>query len=644
MYMTMEGSCDMKKNEIEEILSEDFTYLFNTGENYHAYRGFGAHPVNGGVQFTVWAPDVKEVRVSGEFNGWDPYKDDKYALKAMGNTGIWTGFVDDARVWQLYKYDITLENGKHLMKADPFGFGSESRPGTASKVSDPSYTWTDGKWMEERAKKNTFTSPMNIYEMHLGSWRRHEDGTFLTYVELADELPQYVKDMGYTHIEMLPVMEHPLDASWGYQVTGYYCPTSRYGSAGDFKYLIDKCHEAGLGVILDWVPGHFCPDEQGLSEFNGGKLYEKEKHPEWGTYKFDYGRPQVRSFLLSNAMYWIDEFHADGLRVDGVSSMLYLNFGIRDEKLKKFNKYGDEGDLDAIEFLKEFNYMVGTRCPGVVTIAEESTAWPLVTAPPDAGGLGFHYKWNMGWMNDTLEYMKTDFPGRPGNHNKLTFSITYAYSENYILPLSHDEVVHGKLSLIGRMPGDTWRKFAGIRLLTMYQMTHPGKKLNFMGHELGEFIEWREYEELEWFMLGYENHEKYQKYINAINHVYKEHPALWDNDTDFSGFQWIDADNNAQMIYTYMRKSKTPDPLKPEQNELLIVALNCGYQAYGEYKIGVPEKGFYKEIINTDDPKFAGAGCVNTRQIRAKKEPVHGMPYSITFKMPPIGGCIFRKK
>ena len=458
-----------------DVLSEDFTYLFNTGENYHAYRGFGAHPVDGGVQFTVWAPDVKGVRVIGEFNGWDD-SDPKYAMQSIGDTGIWTLFIQEANVWQLYKYDIELANGKHSMKADPFGFASESRPGTASKICDPSYEWTDAKWMEERAKRNTLTSPMNIYEMHLGSWKRHENGDFLTYVELADELPKYVKDMGYTHIEMLPVMEHPLDASWGYQVTGYYCPSSRYGSAGDLKYLIDKCHEAGLGVILDWVPGHFCPDEQGLCEFNGHKLYEKEKHPEWGTYKFDYGRPQVRSFLLSNAMYWIDEYHADGLRVDGVSSMLYLNFGIHEEKLKKFNKYGDEGDLDAIEFLKEFNYMIGTRCPGVVSIAEESTAWPLVTAPPDAGGLGFHYKWNMGWMNDTLEYMKTDFPFRPGCHNKLTFAITYAYSENYILPLSHDEVVHGKCSLINKMPGDTWRKFAGIRLLNLFQMTHPGKK------------------------------------------------------------------------------------------------------------------------------------------------------------------------
>ena len=652
----------MKKNKIQEVLSEDFTYLFNTGENYHAYKGFGAHLMDGGVQFTVWVPDVNEVRVTGDFNGWDPYSaeaGDAYVMKELGDTGVRTCFVPGAKIWDRYKYDITLKSGKHQLKADPFAFHSETRPGTASKVCDPSYDWGDSEWMAERAKKNTFKSPMNIYEMHLGSWRRHEDGNFFSYRELGDELPEYVKDMGYTHLEIMPVMEHPLDASWGYQVTGYYAPTSRYGAPADFKYLVDKCHEAGLSVILDWVPGHFCPDEQGLSEFNGGKLYEKEKHPDWGTYKFDYGRPQVRSFLLSNAMYWIEEYHADGIRVDGVSSMLYLNFGIQDENMKKFNKYGDEGDLDAIEFLKEFNYMIGTRCPGVVSIAEESTAWPLITAPPDANGLGFHYKWNMGWMNDTLEYMKTDFPFRPGCHNKLTFAITYAYSENYILPLSHDEVVHGKCSLIGKMPGDTWRKFAGIRLLNLYQMTHPGKKLNFMGHELAEFIEFREYEELEWFMLQYENHAKYKDYIKDMNHVYRENPALWDSDTDFSGFQWIDADNNEQMIYTYIRRSlekntagqKLPpksaseeEKIEANKGELLVIAANAGVQAYGEYTIGVPEPGFYKEIINTDDVRYAGGGCVNPRQIRAKKKPSHGMPYSITIKMPPIGGCIFRKK
>ena len=404
---------------------------------------------------------------------------------------------------------------------------------------------------------------------------------------------------------------------------------------------MDSFHKAGIGVILDWVPGHFCPDDHGLRDFNGSMLYESEIHPDWGTYKFDFGRPQVRSFLLSNAMFWIDEYHADGLRVDGVSSMLYLNFGVSDKSKMKFNKYGDEGNLEAIDFLRELNYMIGTNYSGVFTAAEESTAWPMVTKPPKDGGLGFHFKWNMGWMNDTLEYMSTDFPWREGAHNKLTFSMTYAYSENYILPLSHDEVVHGKKSLIGRMPGDIWRQFAGIRLLATYQMTFPGKKLNFMGHEIAQFIEWREYEGLEWFLLGYENHEKYQKFVKDLNHVYTEHPALWSEDNSWDGFNWIDPDDRQQNVLLYLRRGKAADG---KEGELLICALNMGVKAFDEFEIGVPEPGFYKEIINSDDVKYAGSGRVNTRQVRARKKPMHGMPYSIRVKMPVVGGAIFRKK
>ncbi len=437
-------------------------------------------------------------------------------------------------------------------------------------------------------------------------------------------------------------MEHPLDASWGYQVTGFFAPTSRYGSSHGLKYLIESFHKAGIGVILDWVPGHFCPDDHGLRDFNGDKLYESIVHPDWGTYKFDFSRPQVRSFLLSNAMYWLEEYHADGLRVDGVTSMLYLNFGISDKSKKRFNKYGDETDLDAVEFLKEFNYMAGTAQKGAVTIAEESTAWPMVTKPPKDGGLGFHYKWNMGWMNDTLDYMSTDFPWREGAHNKLTFSMTYAYSENYILPLSHDEVVHGKKSLIGRMPGDIWRQFAGARLLAIYQMTHPGKKLSFMGHEIAQFIEWREYEPLEWFLLGYENHEKFQAYIRDLNHIYTEHPALWSVDNSWDGFTWIDPDDRQQNVLTYMRRGRAPS--KDEEGELLICAVNMGVKAFDEFEIGVPEPGYYKEIINSDAVKYAGSGRVNTRQVRARKKPAHGLPYSIRVKMPVVGGAIFKKK
>ena len=630
-----------KASKIRQQLSNELLYLYNTGKCYHAYRTFGAHITDGGVQFTVWAPDVKEVRVTGDFNGWDP-SDQKYVLEGIGDTGIHTGFVKEAKKGDRYKYDIEFMSGKHVLKADPFAFAAELRPGTASVIADISYKWKDEEWISKREHADTFTSPMNIYEVHLGSWRRHEgeDG-FYNYREVAKTLIPYVKKMGYTHIEILPVMEHPLDASWGYQVTGYFAPTARYGSPTDFKYLVDKCHRAGIGVILDWVPGHFCPDEQGLAMFNGNKLYESVIHPDWGTYKFDFGRNQVRSFLLSNAMFWLEQYHIDGIRVDGVSSMLYLNFGITDPSQFKKNAKGGDGDLDAIDFLREFNNMVGTAFKGVFTVAEESSAWPLVTKPPEAGGLGFHYKWNMGWMNDTLEYMKCDFPYRTGAHNKLTFSITYAYSENYILPLSHDEVVHGKCSLIGRMPGDIWRQFAGIRLLALYQMTHPGKKLNFMGHEIAQFIEWREYEQLEWFLLGYENHAKYQKYIHDLNNMYLKHPALWSEDTTWDGFKWIDADNRDQTIYTYMRMSHDKDG---KLDELLVVALNTGVQAFNEFTIGVPEPGYYKEIFSSDYEKYAGAKRVNPRQIKAKKKPAHGMPYSITIMMPVVGGCIFRKK
>jgi 1,4-alpha-glucan branching enzyme len=628
-------------SNIREKLTNELLYLYNTGKLHHAYRTFGAHISDGGVQFTLWAPDVKSVRVTGDFNNWDA----SAVMESIGDTGVWTCFVPGAKAGDHYKYEIETAKGVRLSKADPFAFMSVKRPGTDSIVTELWYEWHDDEWMKARESKNNFTSPMNIYECHLGSWKRPEgpEGkeSFFTYRQLADMLVPYVKEMGYTHVEFLPVMEHPLDASWGNQVTGFYAPTSRYGSAHGLKYLIETFHKEGIGVILDWVPGHFCPDDHGLRAFNGDKLYESIVHPDWGTYKFDYSRPQVRSFLLSNAMYWLDEYHADGLRVDGVTSMLYLNFGISDKSKMRFNKYGGETDLEAVEFLKEFNYMIGNEVKGAVTVAEESTAWPMVTQPPSNGGLGFHFKWNMGWMNDTLEYMSTDFPWREGAHNKLTFSMTYAYSENYILPLSHDEVVHGKKSLIGRMPGDIWRQFAGTRLLAMYQMTHPGKKLNFMGHEIAQFIEWREYEGLEWFLLGYENHEKHQRFIKDLNHIYTENPALWSDDNSWEGFKWIDPDDRRQKVLTFLRHSRGTSEDDP--GELLICAFNMGVEAFDEFEIGVPEPGYYKEIINSDNVKYAGSGRVNTRQVRAKKKPRHGMPYSITIKMPVVGAAIFKK-
>lgn len=639
----------MYTTDISKSLSDELLYLYNTGKCYYAYRNWGAHLAvaedeNGkkinGVQFTIWAPDVKSIRVIGDWNSWDG---EDY-LEPIKSSGMFTAFIPGVKPGDKYKYDIETATGDHLIKADPYAFESELRPSTASVIADLTYEWNDDSWIDNRNSKNINNSPVNIYECHLGSWMRHpvEDG-FYSYQELADRLIPYVKEMGYTHIEILPVMEHPLDASWGYQVTGYYSATSRHGHAVDFKYFIDQCHQAGIGVILDWVPGHFCPDEHGLCNFNGNKLYESEIHPDWGTYKFDFGRGQVRSFLLSNAMFWINEFHADGIRVDGVSSMLYLNFGVSDKKKMKFNKYGDEGNLEAIEFLKEFNYMVGNYCPGVFTAAEESTAWPMVTMPPSHGGLGFHFKWNMGWMNDTLEYMSCDFPFRDGSHNKLTFAMTYAYSENYILPLSHDEVVHGKKSLIGRMPGDLWRQFAGIRLLSMYQMTHPGKKLNFMGHELATFIEWREYEELEWFMLEYEHHSQHRKFIADINKVYSEHPALWTRDCRMDGFMWLDPDNKEQGILSYMRFGDVEGATGEDAYEKLVIALNMDVQAYDSYRIGVQEPGIYTELINSDDKKYGGSGRINPEPIKAEKIPMHGQPYSIEINMPVVGGVIFRR-
>ncbi|MGI6020537.1 MAG: 1,4-alpha-glucan branching protein GlgB [Lachnospiraceae bacterium] len=635
------------QNEISRQLSDGLLYLFNTGKLYHAYETFGAHITDDGVQFTVWAPDVKSVRVIGEFNDWgfggsgtlDVSEADSY-LEPWGSTGVFTGFIPGMKDGDCYKFEIETASGQKLVKADPFAFGSELRPATASRVTDLSYEWNDDEWMEKREKCDLLNLPMNIYEVHLGSWKRHprEDG-FYSYRELADSLIPYVKEMGYTHIECLPLSEHPLDASWGYQVTGYYAATARYGRPVDLMYFIDKCHEAGIGVILDWVPGHFCPDAHGLANFNGTQLFESEIHPDWGTYKFDFGRNQVRSFLLSNAMFWLKKFHIDGLRVDGVSSMLYLNFGVSDPSKRKFNKYGDEGNLEAISFLQEFNHMVGTYCPGVFTAAEESSAWPLVTRPPEMGGLGFHFKWNMGWMNDTLDFMSKDYIYRSYDHHEITFSMTYAFAENHILPLSHDEVVHGKRSLIGRMPGDIWRQFAGIRLLAMYQMTHPGKKLNFMGHEIAQFIEWREYEELQWFLLQYENHAKYQEFIKQLNHVYMENHALWKCDNAWNGFQWIDSNNESQNILSFMRFEDS----QKKDGEVLAVALNFNVQSIDEFRLGVACEGEYEEIFNSDAEEFGGNGRCTKATVEAEPVPMHGYDYSIVIRMPVLGGIILKR-
>ena len=644
------------------IITEDDIHLFAQGSWNRSWEKMGAHPdVQEGVEgwrFCVWAPEVKSVSVIGDFNGWDVNANH---LEQLPTGGLWQGFVAGLAQGDLYKYVIETEDGKLLYKADPYGFFAEKVPGTASRLMDVrGYEWGDTSWMADRSSSDHMKKPLNIYEVHLGSWRRHGDepqgdpdengnypgpmdpfpaqrGEYYTYDDLSVELVDYVREMGYTHIEILPVQEHPFDGSWGYQGTGYYAATSRYGEPKQLMHLIDACHQAGIGVILDWVPGGFCADAQGLATFNGHMLYEREIHPNWGTHKFDFGRGEVRSFLVSNVLYWIEQFHADGIRMDGVSSMLYLNFGVDDPGQKKFNKYGTEEDLDASAFIRQVNHTVGTLHPDVMMMAEESTAWPLVTYPAEDGGLAFHYKWDMGWMNDTLHYMQTDFPWRPGNHSLLTFSIMYAFSENFILPLSHDEVVHGKCSLIGRMPGDWWRQFAGLRTLAFYQMTHPGAKLNFMGNEIAQFIEWRYYESIQWFLTEeYETHAKHQQFIKALNHLYTAQPALYELGYVQEGFEWIDPNNNEQSIISFVRHGDNPD-------EDLVVLINFDPAYYETFQMGVPREGDYQEIFNTDAVEFGGSGKGNTAKLSSHPEPMHGFDNSIELCIPPLAGIVLKR-
>lgn len=617
---------------------------FLQGEDFHSYRALGAHREAYGGQtgyaFTVWAPFAKSVRVTGEFDDW---KGSSFYMEPAGNSGVWETFIPDIQEGMLYKYMIETPSGEILYKADPYAFSAEQRPGTASRLADLSYEWGDDRWLRQRKEQNHFEQPLNIYEVHLGSWkqwgprmegrREGEDPIFYTYEDFSRELVDYVKDMGYTHVELMPVMEHPFDGSWGYQITGYYAPTSRYGTPVQFKHLVDRFHQEGIGVILDWVPGHFCRDAHGLCRFNGSQLYESEEHVEWGTFKFDYGRPEVQSFLISNAIYWLEEYHADGIRVDGVSSMLYLNYGVDDDDKKRYNEKGGEENLEAVAFLQKCNDVIGKLLPDVFTIAEESTAWPLVTYPPEKGGLGFHYKWDMGWMNDTLKYCALDFPFRDGSHNLLTFSMMYAFNENFILPLSHDEVVHGKCSLIERMPGDYWREFAGLRLLFMYQMCHSGAKLNFMGNEFGQFIEWRFYEALEWFLLDYQAHQKHQDFVRAMNRFYLQQPSLWQQNYSWEGYQWIDADNREQSILIFKRQGKKAD-------DFSIAVLNFQPDTYHDFKVGVPEPGIYREAFNSDSNEFGGSGQINPEAVETKEGTYHGYDQYIELTIPPIAGMI----
>ena len=627
------------------LIAEAEAFLYNQGTYYHAYNKLGAHimEVDGqtGVGFVVWAPNASHVWLVGDFNSW---QGEGYELTQLPG-GFWQIFTTQAKPGDLYKYRILTRRGRIMYKADPFAFMAEKRPGTASRVTGLAYEWHDTEWLHKRSRGSHFEKPLNIYEMHLGSWRRKE-GTpdnpegFLSYRELAAELPRYLVDMGFTHVEFMPVMEHPFDGSWGYQTTGYFAPTSRYGSPQDFMFLVDSLHQAGIGVILDWVPGHFCRDEHGLVQFDGSNLYETEEHIEWGTYKFNYRLNEVRSFLISSAMFWLDIYHADGIRCDGISSMLYLNYGVGAPNLKRFNERGGEEDLTAVAFLQQLNQTLASVFPDVFMIAEESTAWPLVTYPPAEGGLGFHYKWDMGWMNDTLKYMSLDFPGRFYNHRLLTLYKMFAFNVKFVLPLYPDEVVHGKPYLIGRMPGDYWRQFANLRLLYLYQMTHSGAKLNFMGNEMAQFIEWRFAEQLEWFLLDYEKHAQYKHFVARLNKLYLQENALWRQNYNWDGFKWLEADNAEQSVLLFLRSAKAPE--RAQRSDFVLVLLNFLPDSYQEYQVGVPFAGDYLEIFNSDAAEFGGSGKLNPGRLTAEKQHMHGQPYTLTLRVPPLGGLIIK--
>ncbi|PKM90938.1 MAG: 1,4-alpha-glucan branching enzyme [Firmicutes bacterium HGW-Firmicutes-12] len=608
-------------------------YLFHQGNLFKSYEMLGAQfreeDGKKGVRFSVWAPNAKEISVVGSFNNWNGKL---HSLQRIKESGIWSLFIPNLQQGELYKYEIKTDYGTVLLKADPYAFYAECRPKSASVTYDlHEYIWGDQEWVNN--DKTVYDKPVNIYEVHLGSWKLKDDGTFYTYRELAHDLVEYVVEMGYTHIQLLPIMEHPYDGSWGYQITGYYAVTSRYGTPHDFMYFVDCCHQRGIGVILDWVPAHFCKDGHGLIDFDGTRLYEAEELQGWGTMRFDYGRPEVMSFLISNAFFWFDIFHVDGLRVDAVASMLYLNYGKEGGWIS--NKYGGNGNLEAITLLKKLNEAVFLNFPKAMMIAEESTEWALVTGPTYAGGLGFNYKWNMGWMNDVLKYMEKETIYRSWHHNLLTFSFLYAFSENFILPMSHDEVVHGKRSLIEKMPGDYWQKFANLRVFLGYMMTHPGKKLLFMGGELAQFIEWRYYEALEWDLLSFEMHRRFQDYVKNLNRMYSAEKALWQQDHSWEGFEWIDCHNNSQSIIVFLRKSRN----KAEQ---LLVLCNFTPQYYEGFRIGVPLDGTYQEIFNSDLGVYGGSDKKNSVLLAAENIPWHNQPYSLEIKVPPLAFVLFK--
>ena len=618
------------------FIPEDDVYLFNTGNARKAWLCFGCKYIKEleAHRFIVWAPNARSVSLVGDFNGWD-----RHALpmeKLEG--GIWAAFVKNLSDGCLYKYCITDQSGREVLKADPFADYSQCGGETASRVwSGGCYTWRDKKYLDERAARSFMTSPMSIYEVHPGSWKNLEGG--VNYRNLGDALAEYCRDMGYTHVELMPVTEYPYDASWGYQVTGYYSPTSRYGTPDDFKYFVDTLHGAGIGIIMDWVPAHFPKDEHGLANFDGTPLYEcKEKrmaeHPEWGTLIFDYGSTQVQSFLVSSACRFFEDYHIDGIRVDAVSSMLYLNYGRKDGEFTP-NKDGGYINLNAVDFLRKLNSTVLTTYPGVLTIAEESTAYPLVTAPPDAGGLGFCLKWDMGFMHDTLDYMEMDPYFRSFNHNRLTFSMMYAFSENYVLAYSHDEVVHCKKSMLDKMSGDYEQKFASLRTLYGFQFAHPGKKLTFMGGEFGQFIEWNWEKELDWLLLEYPRHRQMQDWCRALNRLYTGNPALYMIDKSWDGFKWLNVDDAGRSSVAFMR-------MAPEQDSYIVCVCNFTPVKYDNFRFGLPKRGTLKEILSSDDERFGGSGHLNTAAIRSRKEAFMDMEHSAEICLPAMSAVFFR--
>ena len=620
-------------------------YLFSMGTHYDIYKKMGAHEavMNGkkGVYFAVWAPNAATVSVIGEFNGW---REEANPMTRLEPSGIYEGFVVGAKVGMLYKFFIKTKDGRGLYKADPFANYAEQRPGTASRITDiTKLRWSDAAWMEARKQRDNDSLPVSIYEVHPGSWKKHphgedEDG-FYNYREFAKSLAEYVKEMGYTHVELMGIAEHPFDGSWGYQVTGYYAPTSRYGTPEDFAYMVNYLHKQKIGVILDWVPAHFPRDAHGLEEFDGGCVYEyadpkKGEHPEWGTKVFDFGKSEVKNFLIANALYWVEHFHIDGLRVDAVASILYLDYG-RENGQWTPNIYGGNKNLEAIEFFKHLNSVVLGRNHGAMMIAEESTAWPKVTGKPEEDGLGFSHKWNMGWMNDFLEYMKLDPYFRKWNHNKMTFSMTYAYAEKYILVLSHDEVVHLKCSMINKMPGLYDDKFANLRAGYAYMLGHPGKKLLFMGQEFAQLQEWSEARELDWYLLAEDKHQQMQNYVKALLHLYKKTPALYDADQDPCGFEWINADDADRSIFSFVRHSK-------DGKSNLLFVINFTPVARPDYRVGVPKRKQYRLVLDGDAAEFGGNTTERPVVYKAVKSECDGREYSFAYDLPAYGLAIFK--